>query len=107
MEGHSLVPLIEGKPVEPRPVFSMELGRNRALGDHPLTKYSIAVWDGFYKLIYYEGWEGKETELYDLSSDPGETQNIINERPEIGRRLINLIEKNLSKAMNNQYILRK
>jgi len=105
MEGRSLLPLLEGKSLEARPIFSMELGRNRVIGNHPLTKYSIAVWDGDYKLIYYSGWEGKKTELFDLSSDPGETENIFKKTPEIAKRLLKLIERNLSHATKREYTL--
>lgn len=107
MEGRSLVPLLKGKSFEPRPVFSMELGHNRVIGDHPFTKYSIAVWDGDYKLIYYAGWEGKTTELFNLKSDPGETTNIIHNKPHIAKYLLALIEEKLSYATKKRYVLSK
>jgi arylsulfatase A-like enzyme len=105
MEGRSLLPLLEGKSFEPRPVFSMELGRNRVLGDFILRIYSIAVWDKYYKLIYYEGWPGKETELFDLKSDPNETKNIIHDEPEVAKKLLKLIESKLSQATKREYTL--
>jgi arylsulfatase A-like enzyme len=98
MEGRSLVPLIGGKPFEPRPIFSQQLEWSRAIGDHPIDKGSIAVWDGDYKLVHYIGFENMETELYDLKNDPGEAKNIAEEQSEIAQRLIKIIEKNLSKA---------
>ncbi|MBI5056271.1 MAG: sulfatase [Nitrospirae bacterium] len=106
MEGRSLLSRMEGKFVEPRPVFSMELGRNSAIISDPLlTKYSIAIWDGDYKLIYYSGWEGKKTELFNLSTDPGETKNIFHEKPEMAKRFLKQIESGLSQATKRQYTL--
>jgi len=97
MEGQSLLPLIEDKPFKQRPIFSMQLLRNPAIGNHPITKGTIAVWDGDYKLINYFGEENKLL-LFDLKTDPFEIQNILNERPEVARRLKRLIDENLSLA---------
>jgi arylsulfatase A-like enzyme len=95
IEGRSLVPLIEGKSLKSRPVFSMQFRRNRSLG-HPITKGTVAVWEGDYKLIYY--LKDKKSLLFNLKSDPDETHNIFNEKPEIAQRFIKLIEDNLSRV---------
>ncbi len=102
MEGRSLLPLFEGEIFAPRPVFSMHLIENRVIGNPPITKGTIAVWDGDYKLIYYlsetRSEEDKKLLLFNLRSDPDETLNLLEERPEITRRLLKLINDNLSRA---------
>lgn len=96
MEGRSLLPVLEGKTLEPRPIFSMQLFKNRTIGNPPITKGTIAVWDGDYKLIQYT--EDNKFLLFDLSSDPDETNNISKEKSEILHRLKKLIEDGLSNA---------
>jgi len=95
MEGQSLLPLHEGKTLEPHPIYSMQFRRNRSLG-HPITKGTVAVWDGDYKLIYY--LEDKKSLLFNLKSDPDETNDITKDKPEISQRLKKLIIANLSIA---------
>jgi arylsulfatase A-like enzyme len=46
--------------------------------------------EGRFKLIHIPG-EGRE--LYDLSSDPDETRNIVNERPAVAERLMDMLER--------------
>jgi arylsulfatase A-like enzyme len=95
MEGRSVVPLLRGETLEPRPAFSMNLeanpGRNTII-----TKGTIAVWDGDYKLIHY--LEEDRSLLFNLSNDPGETTNIFGAETETGKRLLRLIENKLSEA---------
>lgn len=95
MEGRSLVPLLEGKSLEPRPLFTMQLEHSRLIGNSQFNKFSVAVWDGDYKLIYFPGWKNKETLLFNLKSDPDEEKNIYHERPEVALKLMKLIEDNL------------
>ncbi len=98
MEGRSLLTLIKGKPLEPRPVFSMKLQTNRLFG-YPITNGTIAVWDGDYKLIYYlsetRSEEDKKRLLFDMRSDPGETQDLSQQKTEITQKLMRLINDNL------------
>jgi arylsulfatase A-like enzyme len=95
MEGRSLLPLIEGKDVEPRPVFSMQLIRNRSFGRR-IDKGTIAVWDGEYKLIYY--LDKGEKLLFNLKNDPGEAKNIFNDKLMEAEKLSDLINTNLTEA---------
>ncbi len=95
MEGRSLVPLMRGERFSSRPVFSMALERNPSLG-HQITKGTIAVWDGEYKLIHY--LEKKESLLFNLKQDPDELQNLFYREPEAAQRLLILIQANLKKA---------
>ncbi|MBI5051008.1 MAG: sulfatase-like hydrolase/transferase [Nitrospirae bacterium] len=95
MEGRSLLPLLEGKSLAPRPIFSMQLQANRSFG-HPITRGTVAVWDGDFKLIYY--LEDKKTQLFNLRYDPDEIQNISQQEPETTEKLRKLIFDNLSHA---------
>jgi arylsulfatase A-like enzyme len=94
MEGQSLVPLIRGSKFESKPAFSMVLLRNPSRGK--ITKGVFAIWEDNYKLIYYP--ETEKTVLYNLNNDPEEQNNIIGEYPDVGRRLLQLIKKNIKKA---------
>lgn len=93
MEGRSLVPLFKGKTLKPRPIFSMQLIKNRIFG-RPITKGTIAIWDGNYKFIYY--LENKKSLLFNLHLDPNETQNISEQYPQVVQNFVKLIEENLS-----------
>jgi arylsulfatase A-like enzyme len=95
MEGRSLVPLLRGAVFPHQPAFSMFLRLNRSRG-HRITKGTIAVWEGKYKLIHY--LEDGRSLLFNLLQDPEELDNLIDEEPEIGRNLLELIKKNLAEA---------
>ena len=95
MEGRSLVPLMRGKKIPPRPVFSMNFQRNRSLG-HQIIKGSIAVWEGDDKLIHY--LEKDESLLFNLKQDPDELNNLFDKDPQTGQRLLGVIYDNLKKA---------
>jgi arylsulfatase A-like enzyme len=71
LPGRSLVPLLAGNDVPPRPLF----GRN--LQD-------AYVRDGRFKLIVHEPGV---RELYDLEVDPTETNDLAASRPDLVRRL--------------------
>jgi arylsulfatase A-like enzyme len=68
MQGRSLVPLLQGKPVKARLAFS------RTLWDKP--RYSVR--DSRFKLI----WDSRADtlELYDLREDPKESANLVGQR---------------------------
>lgn len=100
LEGRSLVPLMQGKELPHQPAFSMFLRLNRSRG-YPITKGTIAVWEGDYKMIHFLE-EGK-TFLFNLRQDPGEMENLVEREPETGNRLLDLIKTNLEKA--NERIL--
>jgi arylsulfatase A-like enzyme len=95
MEGRSLSPLLQGKTLASQPVFSMQFRNNHSL-DKPITKGTIAVWEGDYKLIYY--LEDEKTLLFNLKDDHNEKVNLYKHHPEITRKLTKLITDNLSLA---------
>ncbi len=95
MEGRSLVPLMRSKKLLSRPAFSMNFEKNPSRG-HQITKGTIAVWEGDYKLIHY--LEEKESLLFNLKKDPRELNNLFDRKPETGKHLLSLIHENLKKA---------
>ncbi len=73
MHGRSLVPLLEGKPVEWRKDWLYEYF------EYPIpqnVKPHRGVRTERYKLIHYYAPEPQEIELYDLQEDPGELRNL-------------------------------
>jgi arylsulfatase A-like enzyme len=102
MEGRSLIPLMRGEVLDSKPVFSMNM-EGSSSRNHKITKGTIAVWDGDYKMIH--NLEKEESMLFNLKNDPGELNNLIDIEPEVGRRLLNLIHENLRRA--NERIIRE
>ncbi len=95
MEGRSLLPLTRGERLPLRTGFSMNFQKNPSRWQQ-ITKGTIAVWEGDYKLIHY--LEENRSQLFNLNDDPGELNNLFDEEPETGRRLLSLIQENLKKA---------
>lgn len=104
MEGRSLVPLMRGYKLPPRPIFSMNFERNPSRG-HKIEKGTIAVWEGDYKLIYY--LDDDKVLLFNLKEDPKEMNNLVDEKPEIARRLLNLVKESLRKANERMFTERE
>ncbi len=95
MEGRSLKPLMHGKSLPQYPIFSMTLLTN-PLKRKKITMGKIAVWDGDYKLIHRI--EEDRSLLFNLREDPGESDNLFEREPEVGRPLRALILKNLKEV---------
>lgn len=76
-DGADLRPLLAGKKIRERTL------RWRFEDNLVKTPPSIAIRRGRWKLVGV----GSESALFDIESDPGETRNVIAERPEIARRL--------------------
>ncbi len=95
MEGRSFLPLLNNEKIEPKPVYSMHFSvrYNRSVS---ITNGAVAVWDGDYKLTYilHEG----SVQLYNLSNDPDERNDISVEMPDITQRLKKLIDDNISET---------
>ncbi len=94
MEGQSLVPLMRGKEISSEPAFSMALESNPGLGK--ITDGTIAVWENDYKLIHYI--KKNKSLLFNLKQDPDELNNLFDKEPEVGHRLLAMIQDNLRKA---------
>lgn len=102
MEGRSMMPLMYGNKLSNRPIFSMTLTTNHF--KEKITKGSIAVWDGDYKLIH--SYNDKKSLLFNLREDPEELDNRFKLEPEVGKRLLTLIEENLMIA-NEKFKIRE
>jgi arylsulfatase A-like enzyme len=94
IEGRSLVPLMHGKRLIPKPAFSMSFANN-PIWDQ-ITKGAIAIWDGDYKLIY--NLKDEKSLLYNLKADPDELNNLIDNEPKLSEYLLNIILANLMEA---------
>lgn len=95
LEGENLVPLFFGQPAVGEPdeeAEGPELAFSHAGGGSPLTHYRT-VQDHQWKLVYHpplptkNGERPERWELYDLSIDPAETNNLLELHPNELRRL--------------------
>ncbi len=89
-DGRSFLPLLEGKPVD-WPDRHLVLQTHR--GDTPLPFHHAAIRNQRWKLLHPSG-SGRETmppnipyELYDMESDPGESENRADTHPEVVNQL--------------------
>ncbi len=92
IDARSLAPMLRGDPIDRGPLFwhfpAYLEGRDAESRepDRPFrTTPCGAVRDGRWKLI--EWFEDGGVELYDLDADPGETRDLVDERPEIAARM--------------------
>jgi arylsulfatase A-like enzyme len=99
VEGVSLLPVINGIERASAPVFSMQFINNRAEGE-PISKGTIAVRSGNYKLVDY--LEESRLMLYDVERDPHETVNLITKKPAVANSLKKLLEDELKRANNRK-----
>tara|TARA_R110002096_G_scaffold146733_1_gene305510 strand:- start:29675 stop:31288 length:1614 start_codon:yes stop_codon:yes gene_type:complete len=80
VDGVSLVPLLKGESLNTRPLFWHYPHYGNQGGD-PVS----IIRKKEYKLIHY--WEDGHDELYNLSTDPGEQNDIFEEQQEISQSL--------------------
>src|SRR5215469_249685 len=75
-EGEVLPSIAEQKPSPERTIFCLEAKSNSRYG--PLRKRTVSVISGRYKLVHYLGYNGYDDqyEMYDLTDDPEELDNI-------------------------------
>ena len=88
LDGYDMTEALFGKPIaRPGPVF-WQYGPPHAklMPGHPeFVSPSLAVRDGRWKLLANP--DGNEAQLYDLESDPGETNNLLQEHPRVAQQL--------------------
>jgi arylsulfatase A-like enzyme len=94
LAGQPLPIWTEGKPLpglggaedSERSTFVVEAKLSSASG--PLTKATIALRKGNYKLIYYTGYEMEDTfELYDLGEDAEELEDLYPAKPAFAKQM--------------------
>ncbi len=83
-DGHSLVPLLRGE-TENWPDRTLFTHQNR-LGETHMTPGSVRTQQ--YRWVD----RGEGYELYDMSADPGQTQNVSRQRPDVTKRLASAYE---------------
>jgi arylsulfatase A-like enzyme len=77
-----LLPGFGGVEDPQRSLFTLEAKTNTAFA--PLTKATIAMRKGNYKMIYYTGFEAQDAfELYDILGDSGELQDLYPAQPRV------------------------
>ncbi len=102
MEGVSLQPLLRGDSINRQGgVFAMNLERSSSRIGDPVTRGTIALWEGDYKLIYF--LDKKESILFNLADDPDEMKDLFHSDQETGQRMLSIIQANLTNA--NERIL--
>lgn len=89
----TLLPSLGGTEDMERSLFTVEAKGNIAYA--PLTRTTVAMIKGNYKMIYYTGYEAKPSfELYDLAEDYEELNDIFPGQPSFARALKDeLLEK--------------
>jgi hypothetical protein len=80
LDGVSLAPVLQGGSIADRALFWHYPHYSNQGGDP-----SSIVRAGDWKLIHY--WEDQRRELYNLVEDPGESQDVADENPEVLARL--------------------
>lgn len=81
LDGISLKPILEGNDIKlERPLF-WHYPHYGNQGGNP----SSIIREGNWKLIHY--WEGDSQELYNLSKDLSEQNNVIEQHPEVAKKL--------------------
>jgi arylsulfatase A-like enzyme len=93
-----LLPGLGGVEELERPIFSMNADTNSAFG--PITRASIAMRKGGYKMISYLGYSDLDRvfELYDLENDPDELQDLAGKESRILALLKDELFENLDNA---------
>ncbi len=95
IDGISLKPLLEGGSIAERPLF-WHYPHYGNQGGEPSSVIRFGNW----KLIHY--WEDDRNELYDLSSDPSEQNDIVGLHPEISSDLYQKLDSFLI-SVNARY----
>ncbi|SFU13146.1 Arylsulfatase A [Algoriphagus locisalis] len=95
IEGMSLAPAMHGKKIASRQLYWHYPHYGNQGGDP-----SSIVREGNWKLIYY--WENKNVELYDLSKDPREQNDVATQNPKVTKKLTSDLLKYLAKSDANQ-----
>lgn len=99
MEGRSLLPLLQGESLPLKAIFSMNFQSNPGKGQK-IKEGGIAIWQGDYKLMYFFSERDKVRKplLFNLKDDPDEMNDLFDQKVEIGKKLVKIIEDSLNAA---------
>lgn len=91
-EGRSLVPLLAGQELAPRPIISARHEvLEKQVRKHPtLRGAEFAVIDGPWHWIHSSG---RDDELLDIRADPQESENLLSKHPETVGRLATILRR--------------
>lgn len=98
--GRSLAPVLRGESDRVDDYVIVEAGEGGLKKDEFLRSIEDARW----KLIraphadYQRGMQGVEYELYELRSDPMETENVIDAHPDLANLMKQLLTERLAQA---------
>jgi arylsulfatase A-like enzyme len=95
-EGVSLKPALEGRSLDNRQIFSMNLEPDRIFD--PISKGTVAVIDGHFKFVKYLR-SGKE-QLYRYKTDSRETHNLVDSEPEAAQQMRQLLLDKINEVNN-------
>ncbi len=98
LQGRSLLPAIQGQPMEEVPVFAESIEGGYQSKENMRDSWVRSVRTLDWKLISRSSPEKEEFELYDLKNDPGEQINVFGQNQEIGGQLISALVGWLSTA---------
>ena len=94
IDGVSLMPLLKGKRLENRPLF-WHYPHYGNQGGEPTSIIRSEQW----KLIHY--WENGQDELYNLSKDPSEKEDVSMGNPEITKKMRSELDAFLAETNAN------
>jgi arylsulfatase A-like enzyme len=102
-EGLILPPYASASPEPGRSIYSVQAYHNNE--NAPLTRVTVALVNGRYKLVYYLGYpQIKRLErseillLFDIESDPDELVNLYSSRPEIAKEMLDELKAKLAEV---------
>jgi len=102
VQGRSILPIIHGEAEE---------GREFAVSSESLAGLKLPKWitvtSKRWALLASQVGSEVKSELYDLSRDPGETENLIDERPEVADDLRSKMIKFLRSLGTKEEVLQK
>lgn len=103
LDGHSLLPLLEGKEVSwaDRPLFFSWARR------YPELYNNVALQMGDYRLVGMTDFDAEMTdfELYNINSDPGEEVNLNVEQKEVARTLKKEFDKQYHSLISSVHLV--
>jgi arylsulfatase A-like enzyme len=93
-DGTSLKPVLEGKRLPQRSIFSMNLEPDRVFD--PISKGTVAIIDDEYK--YVNRLDTRQEELYRYPTDAEEAHNLIGSEPAVAKRMRDLLFNKLEEV---------